>query len=97
MSDPVGVVVKITARPNAVTAMRDVVLALAQASREEAGCLRYDVLQNAVESHVFVLVEEWESAAALDAHNLTPHVHEAVMKATPLAAAPLDVGRYAKL
>ena len=37
------------------------------------------------------------SAAHLDAHNLTPHVHEAVMKATPLAAAPLDVSRYVKL
>ena len=97
MSDHVSVVVRITARPSAVTAMRDVVLALAQASRKEAGCLRYDVLQNTVESHVFVLVEEWENAAALDAHNLTPHVHEAVMKATPLVAAPLDVSRYVAL
>jgi quinol monooxygenase YgiN len=55
------------------------------------------VLQNSAEPHLFVLVEEWKSAAHLQAHNLTPHVHEAVVKATPLAAAPLDVGRYAKL
>jgi len=55
------------------------------------------VLQNAAEPHVFVLVEEWTSKAYLEAHNLTPHVHDAVMKATPLAAAPLDVGRYTLL
>ena len=97
MSEHVSVVVKITARPDTVPAMRAVVLALAAASRKEAGCLRYDVLQNAGEPHVFMLVEEWSSATHLDAHNLTPHVHEAVMKAAPLAAAPLDVGRYVTL
>ena len=95
MDKPVKVVVKITARPDAASAMRAVVLALAQASRKEAGCVSYDVLQNAAELHVFVLVEEWTSTAHLDAHNLAPHVHDAVMRATPLAAAPLDVGRYA--
>ena len=97
MSEHVSVVVKITARPDAATPMRAAVLALAAASRKEDGCIRYDVLQNSTEPHVFVLVEEWLSAAHLQAHNLTPHVHEAVMKATPLAAAPLDVSRYVKL
>jgi quinol monooxygenase YgiN len=97
MGEHVSVVVKITARPDTATAMRAVVLALAAASRKEDGCIRYDVFQNGAEPHVFVLVEEWTSAASLDAHNMTPHVHEAVMKATPLAAAPLDVGRYVKL
>ena len=97
MSEHVSVVVKIAARPDAASAMRTVVLALAAASRKEDGCVSYDVLQNSAEPHVFVLVEEWTSAAHLDAHNLTPHVHEAVMKATPLAAAPLDVGRYVTL
>jgi quinol monooxygenase YgiN len=97
MSEHVSVVVKITARPEAVAAMGNVVLALADSSRKEDGCIRYDVLQNSAEPHVFVLVEEWASAAHLGAHNLTPHVHEAVMNATPLAAAPLDVGRYVRL
>lgn len=95
MSEHVSVVVKLTARTDAAQPMRAVVLALA--SRKEAGCLRYEVLQNSAEPHVFVLVEEWTSVGHLDAHNLTPHVHEAIAKATPLAAAPLDVGRYVTL
>lgn len=97
MAQPVKVIVKIVARPDAASAMRAVVLKLAADSRKEDGCVSYDVLQNSAEPHVFMLIEEWTSSAALDAHNLTPHVHEAVMKATPLAAAPLDVGRYALL
>ena len=97
MAQPVKVIVKIVARPDAASAMRAVVLKLAAESRKEDGCLSYDVLQNSAEPHVFVLIEEWTSGAHLDAHNLTPHVQEAVTKATPLAAAPLDVGRYALL
>ena len=97
MDQPVKVIVKVIARPDAVSTMRDVVLNLAADSRKEEGCVSYDVLQNTSEPHVFLLVEEWTSNDHLAAHNLTPHVHEAVMKATPLAAAPLDVGRYTTL
>ena len=97
MDKSVRVVVKVVARADKASEMRAVVLKLAADSRKEDGCLGYDVLQNAAEPHVFLLVEEWTSNAHLDAHNLTPHVHEAVMKATPLAAAPLDVGRYVRL
>jgi quinol monooxygenase YgiN len=97
MGERIGVVAKVTARPDKAAEMRAVVLKLAEHSREEDGCIRYDVLQSAVEPCVFVLVEEWASNAHLDAHNLTPYVHEAIMKATPLAAAPLDVGRYTLL
>jgi quinol monooxygenase YgiN len=94
MDKRISVVVKVTARPDKAAEMRAVVLKLAQDSREEDGCIRYDVLQNMAEPHVFVLIEEWASNADLDAHNLTPHVHDAITKATPVAAAPLDVGRY---
>ncbi len=97
MDKSVRVVVKVVARADKASEMRAVVLKLAADSRKEDGCVGYDVLQNAAEPHVFLLVEEWTSNAHLDAHNLTPHVHEAVMKATPLAAAPLDVGRYVTL
>ena len=91
------VVVKVTARPDKGAEMREVVLRLAQESRKEDGCIRYDVLQNTADPHVFVLFEKWASNAHLDAHNLTPHVHDAIMQATPLAATPLDVGRYTLL
>ena len=40
---------------------------------QEAGCLRFDVLQHQNEPNKFTLWEEWESEAALQAHYDAPH------------------------
>jgi quinol monooxygenase YgiN len=94
MANSVRVVVKIIARAEAVDAMKAVVLKLAERSHAENGCISYEALQDQSAPERFVLVEEWSSAEALDAHNRTPHFHEAVAAAGPLLAAPLEVGRY---
>jgi len=94
MASTVRVIVKIVARVDMEAEMGAIVRRLCTESRKEAGCLQYDVLENISEPNVFVLSEEWESAAHLDAHNKTAHFHEAVMKAQPLLAKDLDVGRY---
>ena len=94
MADSVRVVAKIIARADAAEAMKAIVLTLTDRSRKEAGCISYEALQDQTAPERFVLVEEWSSTAALDAHNRTPHFHEAVSAAGPLLAAPLEVGRY---
>jgi quinol monooxygenase YgiN len=43
----------------------------------EPGCLQYDLLADASDENKFVLVEHWASQAALDAHDLAPHMVEA--------------------
>jgi len=95
MGDGVRVVVLIAARPDEAEATKSIVLTLADRSRKETGCVSYEVLQDKAAPERFVLVEEWSSTAALDAHNRTPHFHEAVSSAAPLLAAPLQAGRYA--
>jgi len=90
----VHVIVKVVARPDAKGQMRDIVQRLCTESRKEAGCLKYNVLENLSEPNVFVLTEEWESETHLDAHNRTAHFGAAVTKAQPLLAKDLDVGRY---
>jgi quinol monooxygenase YgiN len=94
MSDSVWVIVKVVARPETIAEIRAIVLKLATASRKENGCVTYDVLEDKANPAVFALVEEWTSAAALDAHNRTPHFAEAVSSAQPFLGAPLEVGRY---
>ena len=94
MTSSVRVIVKVIARPDAAQAMKAIVLTLTDRSRKETGCISYEALQDQAAPERFVLVEEWDSAAALDAHNRTPHFHEAVAAAGPLLAAPLEVGRY---
>ena len=93
MSDVVRVVVKVVARSDTAAAVKAIVLKLGQESRKEAGCIVYDVLEDMADPALFVLVEEWESVAALDAHGKTPHFHEAVASAVPLLAKPLEVSR----
>jgi autoinducer 2-degrading protein len=41
--------------------------------RDEPGCLRFNVLQDAVDENVYYFYEVYTSAAALEAHRATPH------------------------
>jgi quinol monooxygenase YgiN len=42
-------------------------------SREEAGCIAYDVARGTDDPAVFTLHEIWRDQAALEAHYLEPH------------------------
>ena len=95
MADGVRVIVKICAKPDSVAEIKAILMELTAHSRKEEGCASYEVLQNKTDPGVFILVEEWDSTSALDAHNTTPHFHAAVSKAQPLLAKDLDVGSYA--
>ncbi|WP_456697585.1 putative quinol monooxygenase [Aeromicrobium sp. P5_D10] len=51
----------------------DVYRELISKTRQEAGCIRYEILQLREDSHEFLLAEEWESQEHLDAHTRTEH------------------------
>jgi len=65
--------------------------AVAAASREEAGCHDYRIFQDTTDPDAFVVVEEWEDQAALDAHFAMPHVAEFMQGIMPTLSAPPDV------
>ena len=44
-------------------------------SRAEAGCILYDPCRVKDDPAVLLVLEEWESQAALDEHMQTPHFH----------------------
>lgn len=94
MSQAVTLIAKITARPETAEAIAPALLKLAAESRKEAGCISYAVVRDISDPSVFALVEEWTSVAALDAHNLMPHVHEALSQAGPLLAKAPEIARY---
>ena len=97
MGNGVRVVVKVVARIEAIAEITTIVLKLAAQSRKETGCVSYEVLKDMSNAEIFVLIEEWTSVAALDAHNKTAHFHEAVSNSQPFLAKPLEVGRYAAI
>lgn len=93
----IHVMARITVKPEAAPAARQLLESLAAASRSEAGCRSYQLFQQADAAHVFQTVEEWADKAAADGHMQMPHVASAIAAATPLFAAPPEILVFEKL
>lgn len=73
MSSPVTVIAQLEARPEFAARCREALAPLIAATQQEAGCLRYQLHQSLDNPHGWMLHEEWESEAALRAHQQEPH------------------------
>jgi quinol monooxygenase YgiN len=91
------VIVRVSAKPDKIEELKRIFAALAAPTRQEAGCVAWEVFQNLADPREFTFVEEWASAAALDAHWSTPHVQDALARGLPLLVASPDERRYAKI
>ncbi len=67
---------------------------LADATRQERGSLRFEVLQHAMRANHFTVVEVWESARALDAHAAAPHTKQYRDEVQPATGSPIDERLY---
>ena len=95
MKDSVRVIARITAKPGTEDRVKSVLSNLVEPTRQESGCLHYELLQNSENSAEFVLLEEWENAAALDNHTAAPHTQEAETQVKDwLQQVPPDVRIY---
>ena len=92
VDNKVRVIAKVISLPDKVEEMKAVLKVLNEKTRAEAGCIRYDVVQNKQDPTDFVMVEEWESQAFLDAHFETAHFKEAVEKQKSLVSVEPTVG-----
>ena len=89
------VVARIKARPDKVDEVRELLGGLVGPTREEAGCVSYELLQNRADPTDFTFVEEWKSAADLEAHFATEHLQNATRKIEGLVAEEPDIRTYA--
>ncbi len=90
----VRVVARVVAIPEKVEQLKLVLFGLIDPSRQESGCIQYELLQNHEDPTDFVFVEEWESEALLNAHLESPHINEADAKLEGLLAAEPDIRLY---
>jgi quinol monooxygenase YgiN len=67
---------------------------LAEASRGEAGNLRFDVVQHTMRANHFTIVETWQSQKALDAHVAAAHTRQYRDELQPMTGSPLDERVY---
>lgn len=71
------VVATIPAKPGSVAQILAVMQTLAEATRQEEGCLAYDLYESAAAPGTIVTVERWRGQADLDAHMTSPHIAQA--------------------
>lgn len=46
------------------------------ATRQESGCISYDLHQDISQPRTYIFIEVWKSAEAIDAHNHSAHFQE---------------------
>jgi quinol monooxygenase YgiN len=91
------VMARITVKPEAVQAALELFEALTEPTRQEAGCVAYEVFQQQAAPHVFQTLETWRGEADAQSHMQTPHVAAAFATAGPLLAAPPEIVAWTKL
>jgi len=64
---------------------------VAEATRQEAACVRYELCRSLDDELRFVLVEEWRDQEGLDAHLKLPHVRELLGVMPQVLAEPLTM------
>ncbi|MEG3843421.1 putative quinol monooxygenase [Microcoleus sp. herbarium14] len=95
MSQPtLRVVARLAAFPDKVAELKSLLLSIIEPTRKEAGCIKYELLQNQADPTDFTFVEEWESAALLEQHLASTHIQAAVQQLEGLAVGPPDIRRY---
>jgi len=85
------VVATIPARPESIANIRTVLQTLGEATRQEEGCLAYDLYESAAAPGTFLTVERWRGQADHDAHMASPHVAEAFAAAGSQLAGEVGV------
>lgn len=94
---PVTVIATLKAKPGQESALRAELLGLIPTTRQEEGCLNYDLHQSSTDPAVFVFHENWTSKAALDAHLARPHLTAFMGKAEMLLAEPPRVELFERI
>jgi len=82
--------VDVTPDPRVATMLRQ----LAEASRKEAGNLRFDVMQHTMRANHFTVVEVWQNEQAFNGHLAAAHTKQYRDELQPFTGSPLDERVY---
>jgi quinol monooxygenase YgiN len=64
----------VKAKPEEVEAVKDALMTMVEPTRQEPGCLCYNLHQSKSDPTQFMFYEQWASKEAFDAHGGTPHM-----------------------
>ena len=81
----VTVVATFQAKPGKEEELKKVLTGLVAPTRQEAGCINYDLHQSPEEPGKFLFHENWTSKAHLDAHLQSAHIKASLPRVPELA------------
>jgi quinol monooxygenase YgiN len=84
----IRVVGVLAAKPGSEHLLREAMLSLLGPTRDEPGCIAYDLFASDATFGTYITVETWRSKADLDAHLQSKHVQAALASASDLLASP---------
>jgi quinol monooxygenase YgiN len=88
------VVARVPARKDKAEEVAAILKGLIEPTRQEDGCVRYELWRNTAEPADFTFVEEWQSAEALERHLRTSHVTAALASLEGLLDGAPDIRTY---
>lgn len=91
----VTVIATLHARPGQEAALEARMRSMIEATRREAGCIRYDMHRAADDAASLIMVEYWASAEALQAHDDSAHMAALVADLPALVDRPVEVRKLA--
>ena len=94
---PLTVLARIRALPGHEQEVKAALLALIHPTRQERGCLNYDLHQSTTDPALFVFHENWLSRAHLDAHLQMPHLDAFEEQTKGLLAEPVEITFWERL
>ncbi len=90
----IHIVVQIEPKPEKVEAFLELALFDARNSRQEPGCLRFDVLKALDDPPRFAFYEVYKDEAAVQAHRQTSHYARWIKEIDALQAKPRTATKY---
>ncbi|MGK6307577.1 putative quinol monooxygenase [Variovorax sp. DT-64] len=88
---------RIIVKPEVADLAKRLLLDLVSKSRQDEGCMAYELFQQTAAPHVFQTVEQWRDKADAEAHMKSLHVGAALAAAGPLLAAAPEIVAYSRL
>lgn len=90
----IAVMATVRARAGKEEELLSMLMGLVQETREEAGCIQYDLHIATDDPASFAFYERWTDQAAFDAHIKTPHVSRAFELVPQLADGGVNIVTY---
>jgi quinol monooxygenase YgiN len=93
----IKVVAHVIAHTDKIPQVQAILQKIVAPTRQEAGCLSYQLFSNDSQPSEFLFIEEWTDENAIAAHFGTPHIQQALAEITPLLALAPDIQQYTLL